>query len=223
VQKLARLMTLTIDPSALTKLFNELLKKLANSKQVIHLSNQSKSLTDKLRMKYEFIKLALWNDSWLKKKKNVNAALHCEKTNCQNRMLDKAQKRHFQNADTATIKAQFADASILTPNKDIKPVRPLKYNFSERALVVQLTCEPVTDLTDHEKHIQRIKAVRVRAALCIQQESQRCSKPRLILKEEKPEIASEKCNEDKRDLFFTICKSTQCMFCLSNEAKFYEK
>jgi len=223
VQKLARLMTLTIDPSAPTRLSNELLKKLANSKRVIRLSNQSKSLTEKLRMKYGFIRLALWNDPWLKEKKNVDAALHREKTNRRNRMLDKARKRHFRNADTATIEAQFADASISAPNEDVKPVRPLKYNFPERALVVRLTCEPVADLTDHEKHIRRIEAVRARAALCIRQESQRRGKPRLILKEEEPEIAPEECNEDKRDLFPTICKPTQCTFCLGDEAKSYEE
>lgn len=43
VQKLARLMTLTVDPNAPTKLTAELSDKLANSKRVVHLSHKSKA------------------------------------------------------------------------------------------------------------------------------------------------------------------------------------
>lgn len=48
VQKLARLMTLTVDPNAPTKLSPELSKQVANSKRVLQLSRESKELTEKL-------------------------------------------------------------------------------------------------------------------------------------------------------------------------------
>lgn len=46
VQKLARLMTLTVDLNAPNKLSQELSKKLANSKRVVQLSRTSKDLTN---------------------------------------------------------------------------------------------------------------------------------------------------------------------------------
>ena len=125
VQKLIRLMTLTVNLNVLTKLFNKLSKKITNSKWVVQLSHISKDLTKKLKKKYQFVWLASSNDSLLKKKKEVNAVLHYEKTNCQNQMLKKAWKRHFQHADTATLKAQFVNLSFTVFNEDIKPLTPL--------------------------------------------------------------------------------------------------
>jgi len=58
VQKLVRLMTLTVDSSASIELSDELSKKLANSKRVIHLSSKSKRLIVKIRVKYELVKHA---------------------------------------------------------------------------------------------------------------------------------------------------------------------
>jgi len=58
VQKLVRLMTLTVDSSVSIELFDELSKKLANSKRVIRLSSKSKRLIVKIRVKYEFVKHA---------------------------------------------------------------------------------------------------------------------------------------------------------------------
>ena len=49
VQKLPRLMTLTLDPNAPNKLSGELSKKLANSKRVVYLGRISKALTEKLK------------------------------------------------------------------------------------------------------------------------------------------------------------------------------
>ncbi len=125
VQKLIRLMTLTVNLNVLTKLFNKLSKKITNSKWVVQLSHISKDLTKKLKKKYQFVWLASSNDSLLKKKKEVNAVLHYEKTNCQNQMLKKAWKRHFQHADTATLKAQFVNLSLTVFNENIKPLTPL--------------------------------------------------------------------------------------------------
>ena len=65
VQKLARLMTLTVDPNAPTKLSPELSKQVANSKRVVQLRRESKALTKKLRRKYGFVRHAPPNDPLL--------------------------------------------------------------------------------------------------------------------------------------------------------------
>ena len=225
VQKLARLMTLTVDPNAPNKLSEELSKKLANSKRVVQLGRTSKALTVKLKKKYQVLRLAPPNDPWLKAKKQVDAALHREKTNRRNRMLEKARKKHFRNADTATLEAQFADSSLAAPDDDdVKLPAPLQYDIPERGEIVRLTCEPIGDLTDHEKHAWRIEALRARVALCSRQESRR-SRPRSTPPSREsmtaPKTSSEDSEENTKELFPLVCKPTQCIFCLGNERQSY--
>ena len=218
VQKLVRLMTLTVDFSVLIELFDELSKKLANSKQVIHLSSKSKRLIVKIRIKYELMKHASRKNSWVKKKKDVDAVLHHEKTNHWSRMIDKVRKQHFRNVDTDTLEAQFADIAISASVKDIELTRSLKYNISKWDVVIRLICESVINLTDHKKHVRSIKIIKVRAALCRQQESQRQDRLRSTFKSKKL-MNSE---ENTTDYFLLICRSIQFSFCLDEKCKFYE-
>ena len=88
-------------------------------------------------------------------------------------MLDKARKRHFRTADTATLEAQFADASLAASDEDVKPPEPLQYDIPERGDIVRLTCELIADLSDHEKHTRRIETLQARVALCGRQKSRR--------------------------------------------------
>ncbi|KAL9121382.1 MAG: hypothetical protein Q9187_002066 [Circinaria calcarea] len=223
VQKLARQMTLTVDPNAPTKLSEEDSRKLAKSKRVMQLSHESRTLTLKLREKYRFVRKAPRNEPWLKEKKKVDAMLHRAKTNRRNRMLDKARKRYFRNADTAILEAQFADDSITAPEEDIAPAEPLQYNIPERGFVVQMTCESPAAMTNHEKHVRRLEAIKARAMLCGRQESRRRGRPKHVFPKEADdlEVVSDMCDEDREDLFPIICKPTQCTFCLGNEAKSY--
>ena len=225
VQKLARLMTLTVDLNAPNKLSEELSKKLGNSKRVIQLSHESKALTKKLKHKYRFLRLAPPNDPWLQAKKQVDITLHREKTNRRNRMLEKARRRHFRNADTATLEAQFANESFAAFDKNVKPSAPLSYDISERGEIVRLTCEPIADLTGHEKHARRVKTLRARVALCGRQESRR-RRPQSTQSLQEPmtppKTSSEDSKEDKHDRFPLVCKPTQCIFCLGNERKSYQ-
>ena len=224
VQKLARLMTLTVDPTAPTKLSAKLSTKLANSKRVVHLCQRSKALKDKLKKKYHFVRLAPPHDPWLQAKKTVDAALHRERNNRRNRMLDKARKRHFRNADTVTLEAQFANSSIATSDEDEKAPTPLQYDIPERGDIVRLTCEPIADLTDHEKHTRRIEALQARVALCGRLETRRRSQPRFIHQLSElmtPPKESLEGSKDKKDHFPLVCKPTQCIFCLGNERKSY--
>ncbi len=82
------------------------------------------------------------------------------------------------------------------------------------------------DLTDHEKHVQSIEIIKVRAALCRWQESQRQDKSRSTFKSKKlmnsSEDLAENSEENTTDYFFLICRSTQCSFCLDEKRKFYK-
>lgn len=84
VQKLARLMTLTVDPNAPTKLSPELSQKVSNGKRVLQLSRESKALTEKIKRKYNVVNRAPPDDPLVKNKKQVDAALHREKNNRRN-------------------------------------------------------------------------------------------------------------------------------------------
>lgn len=79
MQKLARLMTLTVDLDAPNRLSDELSKKVADSKQVVQLGRTSKDLTKKLKKKYRVVRLAPPNDPLLKERKEVDAALPVKK------------------------------------------------------------------------------------------------------------------------------------------------
>lgn len=59
VQKLARLMTLTVDPNAPTTLSPELSKKVALGWRVLQLSRENKELTRKLKRKYDVVDVPL--------------------------------------------------------------------------------------------------------------------------------------------------------------------
>ncbi|KAL8997376.1 MAG: hypothetical protein Q9188_006340 [Gyalolechia gomerana] len=201
----------------------ELSKKLANNKRVVQLGRRSKDLTEKLREKYRLVRLAPLNDPLLEAKKQVDAALHREKTNRRNRMLEKARKRHFRNADTATLESQFIGSTVAASGEEVKSAVPLQYDIPERSDVVRLTCEPMGDLTDHEKHIWRIEALRARIALCSRQESRGRRRPRFAYQSSglmtPPEGSPEVLKEDATDRFPLVCKPTQCIFCLGNEHK----
>jgi len=141
-------------------------------------------------------------------------------------MVDKARKRHFRNVDTDTLEAQFADTAISASAKDVELTRSLKYNIPKRDVVIRLICEPVTDLTDREKHVRSIEAIKARAALCRQQESQRRDRSRSTFKSKKlmnsSEGLAENSEENTTDYFPLICRPTQCSFCLGEKRKSYE-
>lgn len=53
----------------------------------------------------------------------MDTALHREKNNQRNRLLEKARKRHFRNADMSILEAQFANSSMIASDEDAKPMR----------------------------------------------------------------------------------------------------
>jgi len=157
VQKLARLMTLTVNPNAPTKLSPELSQKVASGKRVLQLSHESKALTEKIKRKYDVVRRAPPDDPLVTAKKQMDAALHREKNNRRNRLLEKARKRHFRNADTSILEAQFGDSYATTSDEDVKPPAPRQYDVAERGEIVRLTCEPILNATGHGKHAQKTR------------------------------------------------------------------
>lgn len=140
-------------------------------------------------------------------------------------MLDKARRRHFRTADTATLEAQFTDASLAASDKEIKPPAPPQYDIPERGEIVWLTCELIANLTNHEKHARRVETLQVWVALCARQESRR-RRPKSTQPSREPMIppktSPEDSEEDRHDRFPLVCKPTQCVFCLGNERKSYQ-
>ena len=112
VQKLARRMTLTADPTAPTRLSAEMSTKLNINKIVVRLRQRNRALTKKLRDKYRFVRLVPPDDPRLQDKKSICAALRREKSNRRNRILEKARRRHVRTAETVTLEAQFAEPVI---------------------------------------------------------------------------------------------------------------
>ena len=92
--------------------------------------------------------------------------------------------------------------------------------------MIRLICESVINLTDHKKHVRSIKIIKVRAALCRQQESQRQDRLRSTFKSKKlmnsSEDLAENSEENTTDYFLLICRSIQFSFCLDEKCKFYE-
>ena len=101
---------------------------------------------------YDIVKRAPPYNPLVKTKKQVDTALHREKNNRRNRLLEKARKRHFRNADTSILKAQFSDSYIIGSDEDIKPPAPRQYDIAKRGEIVRLTCDPILNPTDHGKH-----------------------------------------------------------------------
>ena len=221
IQKLARLMTLSVDPNAPTKLSPEMSAKVANSKRVIQLTRESKELTEKIRDRYGFVRHTPANDPLRQAKKKVEAALHREKNNRRNRLLEKARKRHFRNADTNIIETQFADSSMTTSDENVKPPAPLQYDIAERGDIVRLTCEPTTDLTDHGKHVRRLETLQARVALCHRQETRHRARLEVTDATAESMKSPVELKENIQCGFPLICKPTQCLFCLGNEHKSY--
>ena len=212
VQKMARLMSLNVDPTAPTKPSDEQLAQLVNDRKIIQLSKQSKCLTAQIRHCYGTISKArgtkLYNE-----KKQADANLNRAKTEYRAKAFRKARKKHFRKADTLAIDQQF-NQSLRSLEQTNVLLKPTAYELKERGLVVRLTCDE-SDLIGQEKIDQRIKAVAARAALCDRQESQRRGRPRFRPSPEKIEDVP----EAKQDIFPMVCQPRQCIFCIGDESK----
>ena len=141
---------------------------------MIRLSQRNKHLTAKLKPKgFTPISTAegtVEGGPLYQKKKKVVTRLNGFKNKLRNDVIEKSGKRHFRKADTQYFDAQ-GSASVHQISKDAEQAKPFKYNITERAEVVQLSCTPVNELIDQVKHAPRIRVIETRAALCGRQET----------------------------------------------------
>ena len=217
VQKMARLMSLNIDPTAPTKLSLEQSKRLASNRRLIRLSRQRTILTAQIKDRYGIIANARGTDLY-DQKKLADAELNRAKTHLRTKALRKARKKHFREADTREIDRQFANLSPSLQEHSNARVNPTAYEIKERGLVVQLTCDP-SNMTGQEKTDQRVRAIVARAALCSRQESHCRGRPSYRPEPEQIEDV----REAKKEISFPmVCQPTQCIFCIGNESKSYE-
>ena len=221
VQKIARLMTLTADPKAPTKYTDGSSKEVANHRNVIRLSQQRQRLTRTLRDTYGFVRNAPSTDPVAREKASIDAALHTLKEKLRNKYFVRNRKHYFRTADTIMLEAQLEDGvGTGTARQEPPPVRPARYDIKERSRVVGLMCDHIPNLTDQERLVRRIEAIKWRAALCDRQESRYRS--RLIQSDSEPlsESTIEQ-NSDCLDLFPLVCRPTQCPICIGDERKSY--
>lgn len=78
-----------------------------------------------------------------------------------------AQKRHFKNANTNNIEAQFANIKAAMNSKSSGVhEKPLKYNIPERGMIIRLVCEPGSGFEACEIHEQKMQAIEAKVTLC---------------------------------------------------------
>ena len=220
IQKMARLMSLNVDPSAPTKPSIKQTRKLANDPEIGRLRDRCRSLTAEINAQYGPIKNARGTDIY-NKKKAADAALNSARAKWRDHAVRRARKKHFRNADTQELERQFAEhAHPVSPlrNGVTSNARPVEYEVKQRGLVAELTCQPSNHLTDQEKLDRRIRAIEARAALCDRKESARrgwlAFRPKPNNVQDAP-----KANKEPYSL---VCRPTQCIFCIGDESKSYE-
>ena len=213
---MARLASLTADASAPTELSAEQKAKLATPPNVIKLGQRNNILTERIhKAGYRNVKDAQ-GTALFQKKKKAEARLNATKKRLRVKMIAQARKRHFRTADTQAFDAQFAAARVSsTSTRDIQHDKPVIYNIPERANVVRLVCSPGEDLSDREKFQRRIQAIEIRTALCNWREAQRRGRPKATMKQEDSNGAMDDSDEGFKE-FPTVCRPTQCPFCLGN-------
>ena len=214
VQRIARLMSLTVDPSAPTGLSDEQLQKFANHKKILRLRQKSRNLTAEIKKQYNTTVKGAQGTELYKQKKGVDALLNSTKAKQRDKLLRQARKRHFRNADTERLEQQFAsDPASSTPGAR---VRPTEYEVMERGVLVELTCNVLDNLKEDELD-RRIHITKARAALCSRKERQRRGRNAC-----KAALKQVGLPEVKQELYPLSCHPRQCIICIGDETKSYE-
>lgn len=208
VQKMARLVSLTVDASAPTELSSKQKAKLTNHPNVIKLGQRNKTLTERLRRReYKNMKNARGTTLFQKKKK-AKTHLNSTKKRLRVKMIAQTRKRHFRTTNTLAFDAQFFAAAIdLTLTRGIEQTKSIVYNIPDRAKVVQLIDDSRDDLSNQEQFRRRIEAIEARTTLCYRREVQRRDRPKTTIKQEDSKGAMNDSNEGAKD-FPVICRPT---------------
>ncbi len=214
-------MILNADANAPSKLTTEQARGVHADPTVKLLKTKSAELTSQLRASFGFVKAASQDHPLMQEKQKVDMALHTAREVWRQKELEKHRKRHFRNCDTMAFEAHSSKAATQTLDNEKANTR---HRIRERARLVELTCQPVLQLTEEEKHDRRLEAIEVRVALCKRQE---CRK-RITLSaqttsedddEPETEIALENISKNLDRRFPLECNPLLCIFCLGDERK----
>lgn len=222
LQRSSRLMILNADANAPCKLTSEQAQEVHADPTVKHLKIKSAELTSQLRRSFGFVKAAPRDHSLMQEKRKVDMALHTAREVWRQKELEKHRKKHFRECDTTAFEAH--NSELATNILDNVPKPEPRYGNKERARLVELTCQPVLQLTEKEKHDRRLETIEVRIALCKRQECRKRNTrlAQTTLKDDdEPEIESalESVSISLKRRFPLECSPLQCIFCLGDERK----
>ncbi len=223
MQKMTRLVSLTADFNASTELSKKQKAEFRNHSKIIRLSNRNKTLTAQLKLQsYKLISTAK-ETSLYNQKMRAQARLNSFKVELQHSMIKKSRKRHFWKIDTIVFDLQFSASSNQKNSMSNEFATRRKYNISERVEIVRWICQSAIDLTDEKILTWRIKDIEVLTILCRRQKTQRRDRSKRSVEQEESKTSADDMKKNIVNSFLTKCKSKQCIFCLSDDRKLYEK
>lgn len=140
-------------------------------------------------------------------------------------IINKAWKQHFKKANIIIFNFQFSVTKVTqTSLQDVYCIKLIKYYLFKQAAVIHLTYLLINNLIEQQKLTWQIKIIKVRVALCSQQESCHCcSQFQSHIKSRDSETSLKNFIENRKDHFFLMYKLKQCIFCLEDKHKSYKK
>ncbi len=223
MQKMTRLVSLTVDFNVSTKLSKKQKAEFRIHSKILRLSNRNKTLTAQLKSQsYRLISIAK-ETSLYNQKMKAQAWLNSYKVRLRHSMIEKSRKRHFRKIDTIVFNSQFFVSSNQKNSMNDESATRRIYNIPERVEIVRWICQSAIDLTDQKIFAQRIKDIEVLMILCRWQKTRRRDRSKWSVEQEEFEVSSDDLKENIVNKFLMKCKSKQCIFCLSDESKSYEK
>ena len=223
IQKMIRLVSLTVDFNASTKLSKKQKAEFRNHSKILRLSNRNKILTAQLKSQsYRLINIAK-ETSLYNQKMTAQARLSSYKVRLRQTMIEKSRKQHFRKIDTIVFDSQFSASSNQKNSMTNESATRRKYNISERVEIVRWICQSAIDLTDEKILTRRIRDIEALTILCRRQKIQRRDRSKRSVEQEESKTSADDMKENIVNSFLTKCKSKQCIFCLSDDRKLYEK
>jgi hypothetical protein len=101
--------------------------------------------------------------------------LNCHKTDMRTKLLAKARRRYFRNADTDEFNRQFSDDVAHKSLKEVSRTPPV-HRIPERTQMIELICTSMEGLTVDEQFARRCTSINVWIRLQDRQESPRRGK-----------------------------------------------
>jgi hypothetical protein len=202
-------MSLTRDPCApksVADVPEAVFEALPDDLEIVELKEQQELLKDGV---YQ-IRGTLVED----KVQSLTAEIHKRKVKRQSIIFEEFWAEYFRLRPKEDIEKQSRGEA---EEQYVKPV--VQHQIAERTELADLICTFSTDLTLQEIPQRRIRAIDLMTALCHKREVPRRCLPRVT----PPKETLTKQESPAPEPFPLVCMKTQCPFCISDEAKTYEK